>query len=193
MVRQVMPEFQEKRNVIILCDSWYVKSTMTALVDEYQNLDLIGNARIDTAIYDLPPEPTGKKGRPPKRGRKLSIIDDFTLSTEKIWGLLSWCTHSFDQSFWRPESFGICNLRGKGQPDQTFVFQHNLSDGSKNFLCVAGKRTLEPDRKQLDAVYPDVSILIPVERNADIFLMPIFLDICCSQALPLQQISVLII
>lgn len=29
IVRQVMPEFQEKRNVIILCDSWYVKSTMT--------------------------------------------------------------------------------------------------------------------------------------------------------------------
>lgn len=44
MVRQVMPEFQEKRNVIILCDSWYIKSTMTALVNEYENLDLIGNA-----------------------------------------------------------------------------------------------------------------------------------------------------
>lgn len=44
MVRQAMPEFQEKRNVIILCDSWYIKSTMTALVNEYENLDLIGNA-----------------------------------------------------------------------------------------------------------------------------------------------------
>lgn len=46
MVRQVMPEFQEKKNVIILCDSWYVKRTMAVLVDEYKNLDLIGSARI---------------------------------------------------------------------------------------------------------------------------------------------------
>lgn len=86
MVRQVMPEFQKKGNVIILCDSWYVKSTMTVLVDEYENLDLIGNARIDTAIYDLPPAPTGKRGRPAKRGRRLSVMDDFTLSDEKIGG-----------------------------------------------------------------------------------------------------------
>lgn len=86
MVRQVMPEFQAKRNVIILCDSWYVKSTMTTLVDEYENLDLIGNSRVDTAIYDLPPAPSGKRGRPAKRGRKLSIMDDFTLSEQKIGG-----------------------------------------------------------------------------------------------------------
>ena len=25
MVRQVMPQFSSKKNVIILCDSWYVK------------------------------------------------------------------------------------------------------------------------------------------------------------------------
>ncbi len=35
MIQQVMPEFQDPRNVIILCDSWYVKSTLTALVDKY--------------------------------------------------------------------------------------------------------------------------------------------------------------
>lgn len=86
MVQQVMPEFQEQKNVIILCDSWYVKSTLTALVDKYDNLDLIGNARVDTAIYDLPPTPSGKRGRPAKRGKRLAIMEDFTLSDEKIGG-----------------------------------------------------------------------------------------------------------
>ena len=86
MVRQVMPEFQEKRNVIILCDSWSVKKTMTVLVDEYKNLDLIGNARIDTAIYDLPPAPSGKRSRPAKRGGRLSVMEDFSVSQEKIGG-----------------------------------------------------------------------------------------------------------
>ena len=64
----------------------FLKSTMTTLVDEYENLDLIGNLRVDTAIYDLPPAPFGKRGRPTKRGRRLSIMDDFTLSEQKIGG-----------------------------------------------------------------------------------------------------------
>lgn len=53
-------------------------------MDEYENLDLIGSARVDSVIYDLAPGPTGKKGRPAVHGRKLSIQDDFTLSDEKI-------------------------------------------------------------------------------------------------------------
>lgn len=84
MVRQVMPEFQEKKNVIILCDSWYVKKNLVSIVEEYQNLDLIGNARSDSVIYDLAPERTGRKGRPAKHGRHLSIETDFVLSDEKI-------------------------------------------------------------------------------------------------------------
>lgn len=86
MVRQVMPEFAEKKNVIILCDSWYVKKALVSIVDDYENLDLIGNARADSVIYDLPPAPTGKKGRPKKYGRRLSIYKDFVLSAEKIGG-----------------------------------------------------------------------------------------------------------
>ena len=84
MVRQAMPELARKKNVIILCDSWYVKKDLVCLVDEYKNLDLIGSVRADSVIYDLAPELSGKKGRPASHGRKLSIQDDFTLSDEKI-------------------------------------------------------------------------------------------------------------
>ena len=84
MIRQVMPQFRDRKNVIILCDSWYVKKNLVSIVDEYENLDLIGNARSDSAIYDLPPQRTGKRVRPALHGKKLSIHDDFILSTEKI-------------------------------------------------------------------------------------------------------------
>ena len=84
MVRQVMPEFHAQKNVIILCDSWYVKQNLVSIVDECENLDLIGNAGADSVIYDLAPLPTGKKGRPAKHGRRLSINSDFTLSGEKV-------------------------------------------------------------------------------------------------------------
>ena len=83
MVRHVMPEFHAQKNVIILCDSWYVKQNLVSVVEEYKNLDLIGNAGADSVMYDLPPAPTGKKGRPAKHGRRLSINTDIILSDEK--------------------------------------------------------------------------------------------------------------
>ena len=86
MVRQVMPELAEKKNVILLCDSWYTKGDLVSVVDEYQNLGLIGNARYDSVLYDLAPQPTGKRGSSAKHGRRLSVERDFTLSGEKICG-----------------------------------------------------------------------------------------------------------
>lgn len=35
-------------------------------------------------MYDLPPQPTGKRGRPATHGKRLSIQEDFVLSEEKI-------------------------------------------------------------------------------------------------------------
>ena len=54
------------------------------IVDEYPNLDVSCNARYDSVMYDLTPEPTGKRGRPAKHGKRLSTEVDFTLSNEKI-------------------------------------------------------------------------------------------------------------
>ena len=84
MIRQVMPEFHSKDHVIILCDSWYTKQNLVSIVDEYPNLDLIGNARIDSVMYDLAPAQTGRRGRPAKHGKRLSVETDFTFSNEKI-------------------------------------------------------------------------------------------------------------
>lgn len=43
-----------------------MKKNLVSMVDEYPNLDSIGNARSDSVIYDLVPAPTGRKGRPAK-------------------------------------------------------------------------------------------------------------------------------
>ena len=84
MVRKVMPTLSSIRNVILLCDSWYAKKNLLCIVDEYENLDIICNARNDSVIYDLAPQKTGKRGRPAKHGKRLSIEEDFSLSVEKI-------------------------------------------------------------------------------------------------------------
>ena len=43
--------------------------------EKVHNLDIICNVRSDTAFYELPPEKTGKKGRPRVRGKRLSLKD----------------------------------------------------------------------------------------------------------------------
>jgi len=80
MVENTMPALSGKRNVILLCDSWYAKKDLLRLADDYATLDIICNARSDSVIYDLPPERAGKRGRPAKHGKKLSIHEDFLLS-----------------------------------------------------------------------------------------------------------------
>ena len=86
MIRQVMPECQKQKNVILLCDSWYMKKPLVSIPEEYPNLDMIGNVRADSVLYDLPPERTGRKGRPAGHGNQLSIETDFIFSDKKIDG-----------------------------------------------------------------------------------------------------------
>jgi len=63
--------------VILLCDSWYPKGMVIKTVKKYANLELVANTRADTSLFDLPPDPSGKRGRPPVKGRKLDIHTDF--------------------------------------------------------------------------------------------------------------------
>lgn len=122
MVRQVMPEFKAKKNVIILCDSWYVKKDLAAIVDDYENLDLIGNARSDSVLYDLPPAPTGRKGRPPKHGRRLSIYEDFTLSAEKIGDYYTGCRRVLTNIFGSRQVLAYVTSTGKGGGTRRLLF-----------------------------------------------------------------------
>ena len=98
MVRQAMPEFSCKKNVITLCDSWYVKKDLVCVVDEYKNLDLIGNARSDSVMYDLPPQPTGKRGQPATHGKMLYAfrwpIEVSYYEQKTFWSLCSYMVRS---------------------------------------------------------------------------------------------------
>ena len=77
MVSAVMPQL-EGRQVILSFDSWYAKKTFIQPLQGFENLVMICNARYDSALFDLPPAPTGKRGRPAKRGKKLTL-DDFAI------------------------------------------------------------------------------------------------------------------
>ena len=75
LVDDVMPELTG-RQVILSFDSWYAKKKLLRRIGRYQNLSVITNVRVDTAMYGRRPEPTGKRGRPRKRGTRIAV-DDF--------------------------------------------------------------------------------------------------------------------
>lgn len=83
IIRRVMPCLLNKRNVIILCDSWYAKGSLFALTKDFDNLDLICNVRADTVLYGSVPPRTGKRGRPRVHGDRISL-DDFALTEERV-------------------------------------------------------------------------------------------------------------
>ena len=101
LIRKVMPEFQSRDYVIILCDSWYIKQNLIYIVNEYPNLDLILNTRRDSVMYDLAPTRTGRRGRPAKHGKPLSVETDFTFSNEKIGDYYTGVRHVLTKFFGR--------------------------------------------------------------------------------------------
>lgn len=82
MVKQAMKVIGSDRQVFLLCDSWYAKAEAVELVNQFENLDMICSVRIDTAMYKLPPAPTGKRGRPKKYGDRI-MPEQFELSAPK--------------------------------------------------------------------------------------------------------------
>ena len=80
LLDEVMPCLA-KRQVILLFDSWYTKRNLLSHALSYANLNVICSARYDTALFDLPVSTAGRRGRPPKYGRRLTldeIADDVT-------------------------------------------------------------------------------------------------------------------
>ena len=80
LVEEMMP-LLKGRQVLLFFDSWYAKSSLMERVLQYPQLAIVCNVRSDSAMYELPPLPNGKPGRPKKRGKRIHL-DDFTLSWE---------------------------------------------------------------------------------------------------------------
>lgn len=80
MIESIMSKLEEFQ-VILLCDSWYTKGAILDTVKKYSNLDIIGAVRHDTVMYDLPPAPTGKRGRPRQKGDRQNYKE---FSYEKV-------------------------------------------------------------------------------------------------------------
>ncbi len=69
LIRVIAPVFGNKKTFVLM-DSWYMKMPLISYLFEH-NFTAIGQVRKDTALYDLPVK-TGKRGRPPKYGKKYS-------------------------------------------------------------------------------------------------------------------------
>jgi len=130
LVRLAMKAIGTERNVVLCCDSWYPKAEITLLPEEFENLDIICNVRSDTALYELPPERTGKKGRPRVRGERLSL-NDFALQEVKETGMCAGAKTVMTNLF-------------KKHP-VTAIVTESKSGSRRLFLCTASLESLHFD------------------------------------------------
>ena len=142
MIRNVMPAFDASKQVILLCDSWYPKGEIPGLTQEFPNLEIICNARIDTALYDLPPARTGKRGRPRKRGERLGL-DSISMARPE------------GADYFMGKRQVITNL-WKDQPVYAFVTATSLEDQSsfRLFLCTVAPEDIrfEPEKQSEEKI-----------------------------------------
>lgn len=87
LTAQAMKIIGPERQLILLCDNWYPKVEVTALVEQFENLEMFCNARVDTALYKLPL--SQGKNRPRKRGNRIRWMRSFLASRKAATGSLA--------------------------------------------------------------------------------------------------------
>ena len=134
LAAQAMIAIGSDRQVILLRDSWYPKAEMTALVEQFENLEMVCNARANTALYGLPPARTGKKGRPRKRGNRI-LLDEVLLNEPET-------------SDWLIGMVPVITNLWKGKVIYALVTAPKNGKGSRRlFLCTADPRSISFDWK----------------------------------------------
>lgn len=119
----------KEHQVILLCDSWYPKAEVAALAEQFENLDMIANVRADTALYGLPSAPTGKRGRPQKRGQRIRL-EDIVLN----------CPESGD---WQIGMMPVITNLWKEKMVYALITAPKKGKGSRRlFLCTVDPRTI---------------------------------------------------
>jgi len=153
MIGDAMKVLKDIPTVILLCDSWYPKGEVLDTVKTYENLELIANVRVDTSIYNLPVH-TGKRGRPPKKGKKLSIYTDFTFTLvgDYFTAARTVLTNLFEQIIY------------------VTVTTPNLTNHDAYRLFVS---TISPEK--LNALFADYENLLSDSENRQAWLFPLYL------------------
>ena len=159
LVDAVMPEL-DGRQVVISFDSWYAKAKLLERLRGYQNLSVVTNVRIDTAMYERRPAPTGRRGRPRKRGARV-FMDDFDCRY-RMGDYLVGCRRVLTNLF------GDCLRHAIKEGNPPLVSQHGSSQQSAYELRLAGRQRAPPGRAGGRGILPVAPLWISVEHRSEL-------------------------
>jgi len=73
-INSIMKRKGLKLKVDVITDSWFAKNRLLLKIKHSCKFNFITMCRVDSAMYELPPQPKKRqKGRPKKRGEKISV------------------------------------------------------------------------------------------------------------------------
>ena len=93
---KLIPDSLQTQPVFLCVDDTMVSKFDTKFENVsklFQNLDLIGNARIDSVMYDPAPAHTGRIGRPAKHGKRLTVETSY-YEQKTFWSFCNYMVRS---------------------------------------------------------------------------------------------------
>ena len=136
------------------------------MVDEYENLDIICNARNDSVIYDLAPPKKRKKEDALKTWETAVYKDDFSFSEEKIGDYYIGVRRVLSNIFGEDEVLAFCYFYRKYRQWRKAFLQYSFSGTAHHVLCMAGKSSFQSDRQWTNEIYSIVPLWIPLESRS---------------------------
>jgi hypothetical protein len=74
LITEILPYFKEfDKRIEIICDGGYAKSSVIVPLLKLEGVCVITRLRRDARVFELPPKPTGKRGRPPVKGKQINM------------------------------------------------------------------------------------------------------------------------
>ena len=150
LVRKAMKIIGSDRQVCFCCDSWFPKKEVLSLVDDFDNFAMICNVRHDTVLYELPPEPTHKRGRPKNKGEKIDLNE---FEVEKVEGT----------DFYVSCRKVVTNIFKKRQVYA--IVTRTITGGPRLFIC-----TKSPNELNFDLNVPSLGKALHYAKKNSMFL-----------------------
>ena len=146
MIRKVMPEFQSREHVIILCDSWYTKQNLVCISMNIRTWILLVMQGLILLCMTL------LLHIPAAGGVRLNMENSFLLRLTLPFPVKKSVITIPVSAVSLPESLAIRKFWLMSQPQKKSMvknacFQYDFSRRTADFLCMAGKSTIESDRQ----------------------------------------------
>jgi hypothetical protein len=123
IVKRLVSKFKEfEKTIEIIIDGGYARETVLVPLGKLDNVITITRLRRDAAVFDLPPQPTGQRGRPRVKGGQIDLKS--MVESEEDWEMIE-CQLYGQMQTKRVKSFVAVSKLTKWKPVRVVIIKED--------------------------------------------------------------------